>query len=34
MCIYEWRNKWANMAEMLDFATLRPDYLVQGKLEI
>lgn len=31
---YEWRNKGANMVEMLDFATLRPDYLVQGKLEI
>ncbi len=31
---YEWRNKGANMAEMLDFATLRPDYLVQGKLDL
>ena len=31
---YEWRNKGANMVEMLDFATLRPDYLVQGKLNL
>lgn len=31
---YEWRNKGANMVEMLEFATLRPDYLVQGKLNL
>lgn len=28
---YEWRDKGANMPDMLDFATLRPDDLAQGK---